>query len=82
MAKSSINQTKVTFWLLIAAIVFGLLVLILPAIPSDTVDALYLTAVVAWFAGVKSFIEANWMILLLLVSLIVGLYFYSRKGRR
>lgn len=81
MAKSiqKINWLAVLF---LAAAALVLLVLIAPALPASVTSLPVVGDVVAFLLAVKAYVEANYILLGILLAIALGFWAYMKRGKR
>lgn len=57
----------------------ALLTLLVPALPQNYVDTLHLNTAVSWFASVKAFIEANIIMIGVVIAVVVAFFIRGKK---
>lgn len=80
MAKKRKNVKVNWLYLLLGLLaVLAMLTLLVPALPQNYVDTLHLNTVVSWFASIKSFIEANIIMIGVVVAVVIAFFIRGKK---
>lgn len=77
--KRSLKQVNWQHVVLVVLAVLALLTLVLPVLPQNIVDTLYLNTAVLWFASIKSFIEANIIMIGVVIAVVVAFFIRGKK---